>query len=336
MIWNLCIRRPVTTIVVFLVLGIFGVYGYTQMPVQENPEVEFPMISVSIELAGAAPETVEMELIEPLEEEINTIEGLKELDSTSREQVGNIVAEFELWRDQDLAAQDVRDAVERAKRELPDDAESPVVRKLEHGSSAIMWIALQGDHRWDDVRLSEYADQNLKPQIETMRGVGQIQIGGSRDYAVRIRIDPMRLAAHGLTMQDVVGRIQQENVDIPAGRVEGLSREFLIRTQGMFSEAAPFNDMVLAYRDGAFIKLSDVGEAVDSMETDRQLARFAGEPTVGLGVVKQTGANTVELAETARSRMQDLAQDFPPGLDYKIAHDGSEYIEENIGDLQNT
>ncbi|MFW5931772.1 MAG: efflux RND transporter permease subunit [Desulfohalobiaceae bacterium] len=336
MIWNLCIRRPVTTIVVFLVLGIFGVYGYTQMPVQENPEVEFPMISVSIELAGAAPETVEMELIEPLEEEINTIEGLKELDSTSREQVGNIVAEFELWRDQDLAAQDVRDAVERAKRELPDDAESPVVRKLEHGSSAIMWIALQGDQRWDDVRLSEYADQNLKPQIETMRGVGQIQIGGSRDYAVRIRIDPMRLAAHGLTMQDVVGRIQQENVDIPAGRVEGLSREFLIRTQGMFSEAAPFNDMVLAYRDGAFIKLSDVGEAVDSMETDRQLARFAGEPTVGLGVVKQTGANTVELAETARSRMQDLAQDFPPGLDYKIAHDGSEYIEENIGDLQNT
>ncbi|MGM0423446.1 MAG: efflux RND transporter permease subunit [Thermodesulfobacteriota bacterium] len=336
MIWNLCIRRPVTTIVVFLILGIFGIYGYTQMPVQENPEVEFPVISVSIVLSGAAPETVEMELIEPLEEEINTIEGLKELDSTAREQVGSIVANFELWRDQDLAAQDVRDAVERAKRELPEDAESPVVRKLEMDSSAIMWIALQGDERWDDVRMTEYADQNLKPQLETMRGVGQIQIGGSQDYAVRVRIDPQRLAAHGLTMQDVVGRIQQENVDIPSGRVEGISREFLIRTQGMFSEAAPFNDLVLAYRDGIFIRLSDVGEAVDSTESDRQLARFAGEPTIGLGVVKQTGANTVQLADNARSRIKELSQDFPPGLDYKIAHDGSEYIEENIGDLQTT
>lgn len=246
MIWNLCIRRPVTTIVVFLILGIFGIYGYTQMPVQENPEVEFPVISVSVVLSGAAPETVEMEILEPLEAEINTIEGLKELDSTAREQVGSIVANFELWRDQDLAAQDVRDAVERAKRELPEDAESPVVRKLEMDSSAIMWIALQGDQRWDDVRMTEYADQTLKPQLETMRGVGQILIGGSKDYAVRVRIDPQRLAAYGLTMQDVVHRIQQENVDIPSGRVEGISREFLIRTKGMYSEAAPFNDLVLA------------------------------------------------------------------------------------------
>ncbi|MFP4391878.1 MAG: efflux RND transporter permease subunit [Desulfohalobiaceae bacterium] len=336
MIWNLCIRRPVTTIVVFLILGIFGIYGYTQMPVQENPEVEFPVISVNIELSGAAPETVEMEVIEPLEAEINTIEGLKEVNATAREQVGTIVAEFELWRDQDLAAQDVRDAVERARRELPEEAESPIVRKLEMDSSAIMWIALQGDKRWDDVRMTEFAEQTLKPQMETMRGVGQIQIGGSREYAVRIKIDPLRLAAHGLTMQDVVGRIQQENVDIPAGRVEGLSREFLIRSRGMFSEAGPFNDIVLDYRDGSFVRLSDVGEAVDSVETDRQLARFAGEPTVGLGVVKQTGANTVELAENARSKIEEISRDFPPGLDYKIAHDGSEYIEENIGDLQNT
>lgn len=336
MIWNLSIRRPVTTIVVFLVLGIFGVYGFMQMPVQENPEVEFPVISVTIVLPGAAPETVEMELLDPLEAEINTIEGLKELTSTAREQVGTVVAEFELWRNQDLAAQDVRDAVERARRNLPDDAESPIVRKLEIDSTAIMWIALQGDQRWDDTRMTEFADKTLKPQLETLRGVGQILVGGARDYAVRVRIDPLRLAAHGLTMQDVVQRIQQENVDIPSGRIEGISREFLIRTRGQFSEAAPFNQLILDYRDGVPIRLTDVGQALDSVQSDRQLARFSGQPTVGLGVVKQTGANTVQLAADVRARLDELALNFPPGLEYRIAMDASQYIEDNINDLQTT
>ncbi|WP_028574070.1 efflux RND transporter permease subunit [Desulfonatronovibrio hydrogenovorans] len=336
MIWNLCIRRPVLTIVIFLVFAIFGGYGYLQMPVQENPDVEFPVISVSVVLAGAAPEIIEQEIIDPLEAEINAIEGLKELVSTAGDGLGQVVAEFELWRDQDLAAQDVRDAVERARRMLPQDAESPIVRKLSIDSQAIMWIALVGDERWDEVRLTEYADNILKPQLETLRGVGQVMVGGARNYAVRIRIDPEKLAARDLVVQDVVDAVQRENVDIPSGRIEGVSREFLIRTRGQFSEAAPFNDLIIAYQDGSPVRLSDVGQAVDDVESDRQIARFSGEPSVGLGIVKQTGANTVALADLVRDRVQELSANFPPGLEYRQAMDASVYIKENIRDLQVT
>ncbi len=307
-----------------------------QMPVQENPDVEFPVISVSVILPGAAPEIIEQEIIDPLEAEINTIEGLKDLTSTAGDGLGQVVAEFELWRNQDLAAQDVRDAVERARRMLPQDAESPIVRKLSLDSQAIMWIALVGDERWDEVRLTEYADNYLKPQLETLRGVGQVMVGGARNYAVRIRLDPERLAGYDLVVQDVVDVIQRENVDIPSGRIEGVSREFLIRTRGQFSEAAPFNDLIIAHRQGSPVRLSDIGEAVDGVESDRQLARFSGEPSVGLGVVKQTGANTVELAELVKSRIHELSAGFAPGLEYRLAMDASTYIKENIRDLQAT
>ncbi len=336
MIWNLCIRRPVLTIVLFLVIAIFGVFGFTQMPVRENPDVDFPVVSVMVVLPGAAPEVVEQEVVEPLEEELNTIEGLDQLISTAEQQSASIMAEFELWRDQDLAAQDVRDAVERARRHLPQDAESPVVRKMDMDASPIMWFALRGDERWSDTRKSEYAENVLKPRLETLRGVGRVIVGGAQEYAVRLSLDPELIAAHGLTVQEVVHTVQQENVDIPSGRVEGLTREFTIRTQARFSEAEPFNDLVIAHRGGSPVRLSDVGQAVDGVESDRRLARFSGEPTVGLGIVRQSGANLVDLAEDARTTMQELEKDFPPGLQYQLAMDGSEFIEENIWDLQTT
>ncbi len=333
MIWNFCIRRPVMTIVVFVVLAIFGGYGYVQMPVQQDPDVEFPIVSVNVVLPGAAPEVIESEIIDPLESEINTIEGLRTLSSTAREQVAEITAEFELWRDIDVAAQDVRDAVERAGRLLPDDIESPIVRKLELGAQAIMWITLRGDERWDLIRMTEYAETVVKQRLETLRGVGRIQVGGRRKYAVRVRLDPARLAAHQLTVQDVVRTVQINNADIPSGRVEGPRREFLIQTRGQFSEAAPMNQLVVAYRNGAPVRIRDVGEVVDGVEDDRQLARFAGEPAVGMGIVKQADANTVEVAALLHERMAEIAEGFPPGLRYTIATDNSEHIRESINDL---
>ncbi|MDY0169465.1 MAG: efflux RND transporter permease subunit [Thermoguttaceae bacterium] len=333
MIWDFCIRRPVMTIVVFVVLAIFGGYGYVQMPVQQDPDVEFPIVSVNVILAGAAPGVIESEIIDPLEAEINTIEGLRTLSSTAMEQVATITAEFELWRDIDVAAQDMRDAVERAQRLLPTDIESPIVRKVELGAQAIMWITLTGDQRWDAVRMTEYAENVLKQRLETLRGVGQIRIGGRRKYAVRVRMDSARLAAHQLTVQDVVRTVQINNADIPSGRVEGGRREFLIQTRGQFSEAEPMNQLVIAYRNGAPVRIRDIGEVIDAVEDDRQIARFRGETAVGLGVIKQTDANTVELASALRTRMAEIGEDFPPGLRYTIATDNSEYIQESIRDL---
>ena len=336
MIWNFCIRRPVLTMVVFVIVAIFGMYGYFQMAVREFPDVDFPIISVNVVLLGAEPEVIETEIIEPLEEEINTIEGLKELRSEAREQVATITAEFELWRDIDVAAQDVRDRVDRARRDLPDDIEEPIVRKLDPDAQAIMWIALTGDERWDEVRLTEYADKSIKERLESIRGVGRIMIGGERGYAVRVRLDPAKLAAHRLTVQDVVETIRRNNVDIPSGRIESTNREFLIKTRGQFSSAAPINELIVTYRDGAPVRIADVGEAVDGVESDRRVARFSGEVSVGLGVVKQSDANTVALAKDMRKRMARVAEHFPPGLVYRIAMDGSQHVEENIADLVKT
>jgi hydrophobe/amphiphile efflux-1 (HAE1) family protein len=288
---------------------------------------------VNVVLSGAEPEVIETEIIEPLEEEINTVEGLKKLTSTAREQVGTVVAEFELWRDIDIAAQDVRDRVNRARRELPDEIESPIVNKLDPDAQAIMWIALTGDERWDVVRLTRYADEVLKERLESLRGVGRVQIGGERKYAVRVRLDMDLLAAHDVTVQDVVRTINLNNVDIPTGRIESRTREFLVKTQGQFSSPGPINELIVAYRDGAPVRVKDVGQALDGIENKRQLARFLRKPSVGLGIVKQSDANTVALANAVRERIAELSEDFPVGLSYTIAADDSEYIEDSINDL---
>ncbi|HHP7233752.1 MAG TPA: efflux RND transporter permease subunit [Desulfobacterales bacterium] len=336
MIWNFCIRRPVLTVVVFLAIAIFGIYGYQQLPVREYPDIEFPVVNVSVVLRGADPEVIETEVVEPLEEELNTIEGIKTIRSTSREEVGTVTVEFELYRDIDIAAQDVRDRVSRARPEMADDIEEPIVRKVDPDARAVMWIALTGNERWDPVRITEYAENNIKERLEGLPGVGQIRIGGERRYAVRIQLDPLKLAAYRLTVQDVVNTIRNENVDIPSGRIESEMREFLVKTQGQFSAAQPFNDLILAYRDNAPVRLSEVGRAVDGVENDRTVARFVGEPSVGLGVVKQSDANLVALVERVRNRMQAIGNDFPPGLQYTIASDDSQYVRENIRDLLRT
>ncbi len=333
MIWSFCIRRPVLTVVIFVIVAIFGLYAYTQLPIRENPDIEFPIVTVNVVLPGAEPEVIETEVVEPLEERINTIEGLKRLESTAREEVAEVTAEFELWRDIDVAAQDVRDRVDRATRELPDSIEAPIVRKLDPDSQPIMWIALTGDRRWDAVRLTRYADETLKERLENIRGVGQVLIGGERLYAVRVRLEPEQLAARDVTVQDVVETIRRNNIKIPSGRIESATREFLVKTRGQFAAAEPLNDLIVTSRDGAVVRIRDVGEAVDGVENERQTARFKQRLAVGLGIVKQTDANTVALAAAVQRRMRNLEERFPAGLTYTIATDNSVYIEQSVRDL---
>ncbi len=333
MIWNLTIRRPVLTAVVYLAVGVFGLWAYDSMPLRENPDVEFPVVSVNVVLPGAEPEVIETEVIDPLEEEINTVEGLKKLTSTAREQVGTITAEFELWVDVDIATQDVRDRVDRALRELPDGIESPIVRQLDPDARAVMWIAVTGDRRWDAVSLSAYADETLKERLQNLRGVGRVILGGERRYAVRVRLDPERLAARDLTVGDVVEAIRANNVDLPAGRVESDQREFLVKLHGQLDGPEPINRIVVAERDGAVVRVGDVGKAYAGVENDRQTAAFNGETAIGLGIVKRSGANTVALARAVRQRMKRLAERFPEGLTYTVATDDSEYIQASIRDL---
>ncbi|TVQ46487.1 MAG: efflux RND transporter permease subunit [Gammaproteobacteria bacterium] len=336
MIWNFCIKRPVFTTVIFLVLAIFGGYGYLQMPVQENPDVEFPVVSVNVALPGAAPEVIESEIIDIIEEEINTIEGIRQLRSEARQDVGSIVVVFDLSRDLELATQDVRDAVDRVRRRLPRDAEAPIVRKLDLDAQPIMWVAIQGDERWDRVQLTRYTEDVLKARLESLPGVGQIIVGGARRYAARVRLDPERLAAHQLTVQDVVNTIQANNISIPTGRVQGATREFRINTRGQFADAGPINDLVITTVNGAPVRIGDVGQAIDDVQNDRQVARFAGEATVGMGIIKQSGANAVAMSSAVRDALEVLGPEFPAGLRYTISSDDTEFVEESIRDLITT
>ncbi|MFO8047812.1 MAG: efflux RND transporter permease subunit [Desulfosudaceae bacterium] len=336
MIWNLCIRRPVLTIVIFLAITIFGIYGYLEMPVREYPDVDFPIVNVSVVLPGASPEVIETEVVEPLEEELNTIEGIKEMTATCREQVGSVTVEFELSRDVDVAAQDVRDRVTRARTEMSENIQEPIIRKVDPDAQAVLWVSLTGDERWDMVRLTDYTDRFIKNRLEKLPGVGQVMIGGERQYAVRIKLDPDKLTAYNLTVQDVVGVIQQENVDIPSGRLESVNREFLINIDSQFSSAEPFNELIIKYQDGAPVRLNDLGRAVASVENDRNVARFNGEPTVGLGIVKQSDANMLEVVELLKEELHKAGDEFPPGLTYQIASDDSLYVAENINDLLTT
>lgn len=336
MIWNFCIRRPVLTTVIFLAIFIFGIFGYNQMPVREFPDVEFPIVNVSVVLPGADPEVIETEVVEPLEEELNTIEGIKEITSTCREQVGLVTVEFELYRDIDIAAQDVRDRVTRARPDMADDIEEPIIRKVDPDAQSVMWIALTGNKRWSLVRMTDYADQIIKNELERLPGIGQVLIGGERMYAVRIQLDPEALAAHRLTLQEVINTVQRENVDIPSGRIESKNREFLIKTEGQFSSAEPFNDLIISYRNNAPIRLRDLGQAVAGVENDRNVARFIGDKSVGLGIVKQSDANMIQVVDRVKKKMNQLSLDFPPGLDYQLASDHSVYVQENIRDLLTT
>ncbi|MFO7983849.1 MAG: efflux RND transporter permease subunit [Desulfuromonadales bacterium] len=336
MIWNFCIRRPVLTTVVFLAIVIFGGFGYQQLPLREYPDVDFPIVNVSVVLPGADPEVIETEVIEPLEEQLNTIEGIEEITSTAREQVGTVTVEFSLYRDVDVAAQDVRDRVSRARPEMADNIEEPIVRKIDPDAQAVLWFAMQGDERWDPVRLTQFVEDRVKEPIEGLKGVGQVQIGGERRYAVRVQLDPERLSAHNMTVQDVVRVIREENVDVPSGRITSEKREFLVKTEGQFDSAEPFNDLIIAWRDGSPVRLADVGQAVAAVENERTTARFKGEPSVGVGVVKQSDANTVAMADLVRERMSELAEEFPPGVRYTLASDQSVFVEQNINDLIRT
>ena len=274
-------------------------------------------------------------MTEVLEEEINTIEGIKTLTSISGEQTSLVTAEFELVRNVDFALQDVRTVVSRIRGELPDDIEDPIIQKQDPDAQPIIWIAVQNpDVALTDV--NEVADDLLKDRLATLPGVGSIVFGGEQRFAVRVRLDPKRMGAYGLTIGDVRRALQTGNVSIPSGRIESENREFTVRTEGELPTPEAFNDLIVAYRDGAPIRLGEIGEAGPGVENERTLARYSGEPTVGLGVVKQTDANTVAVAERVLETLDEVRAELPPGYSAKLAVNDAEFIERSVAEVEET
>jgi len=328
MFTNFFIRRPIFASVCSLLIILIGVVSYTRLAVREYPDIEPPVVTVSTTYPGANPRVVETEVTEILEDEINGVDGIETLQSTSSQGSSQITIEFELDRDLDVAAQDVRSRANRVLGELPDTVDNPVIQKEGGGgSSAIIWFALYGEN-FTTLELSDYADANLTDQLESVPGVSRIQIGGERRYAMRLWIDPQRLAARNLTVLELEQALRSQNVSIPSGIVEGQLNEFSVRTLGRLQTPEQYNDLVLRRgTDGSQVRLRDVGYAEIGAESYRTFVRFRQQSAVGLGVIKLSDANTLAVASAVKAEMAQLSEEFPAGMQYAIASDDSRFVE---------
>ena len=320
------IRRPVFASVCSLIIILIGIVGYTRLPLQEYPSIDPPVVSVSTTYPGANPRVVETEVTEILEDAINGIEGVKTLRSESRESVSSITVEFELSRDLEEGAQDVRSRVDRAVRRLPEDTETPVVSKREGDVSPILWFALYGDN-FSTLELSDYADRFVIDVLETVPGVSNIFVGGERRYAMRVWLDPIKLAARNLTVLDVEQALRAQNVEIPSGRIEGKTSEYSVRTLGRLQTPQDYENLVIQRNaDGSQVRIQDVGRAEIGPESDRSFVRFKGKTAVALGIVKISKANTIDVANGVKAKMAELAENFPEGMQYQLSFDRSAFV----------
>ena len=332
---ELSIRRPVFATVMSLVVLLLGIISFTRLPVREYPDIDPPIVSVSTLYRGASPSVVETEITDLLEEQFSTIEGIKTMTSSSREQGSVITIEFNLDRDVDVAANDVRDRVSRVAGRLPREADDPIVSKVDVDAQPIMWLAFNSD-RHTTLELSDLADRLLKERLQRLPGVGSVFLGGERRYAMRIWLDARRLAAQGLAVTDVEAAVRQQNAEIPGGRVEGDQVEFAVFTRGELQKPEAFAAIVVAQRGDQTVRLGDVAVVDVGPADDRTVTRYNGLPSVGLGVVKQKQASTVAVARVVREALPDLRSQLEPGMALQIAYDSSAFIEASIRDVART
>ncbi len=326
------IKRPVFASVMSFTILLFGVIAFTRLPVREYPDIDPPIISIVTLYRGASPSVVETEITNVLEEQFATLEGVKTLTSSSREQGSVITIEFELNRNVDEAANDVRDRVSRARSNLPREIEDPVISKVDANAQAIVWLALFSDEH-NGLELTDIADRILKERIQRLPGVGSVIIGGERRYAMRVWLDPLRMASHGLAAQDVEAAIRSENAEIPAGRVEGAQREFSVRTRGDLTTPEEFGAIIVLQTNDDIVRLRDVAEVNVGAEDERTLARYNGKAAVGLGIVKQSKASTVDVAANVRQALQELSGLLPAGMKLDVAFDSSVFIKDSINEV---
>ncbi|MCX8030047.1 MAG: efflux RND transporter permease subunit [Thermodesulfovibrionales bacterium] len=326
------IKRPVFATMLILALVVLGVVSYPSIGVDLFPRVEFPIVNIKTVLKGANPEIMDIDVTDKIEEAISTINGVKTINSSSTEGVSIVTVEFFLERDIDLAVQDVREKIAAIRSKLPTDIEEPIIEKVDPDATPVLWLALSGEQSQRE--LSTYADEVLKEQLQKINGVGAIRLVGQRLRQIRIWLDLERLNSYKITAQDIIRAIQRENIEIPGGRIESDSREFIIKIKGEVTTVNDFNELILGYHKGSAIKIKHIGKAEDGVEEKRTIARFNGMPAVGLGIQKQSGTNTVEVIDRVKKEMEKIKKTLPPGMKLDISFDQSLFIKRSIHEVQ--
>ena len=332
---ELSIRRPVLATVMTLIIILFGMIGYSFLGVREYPSVDNPIISVSCSYPGANADVIENQITEPLEQNINGIPGIRSLSSVSSYGSSRITVEFELSVDLETAANDVRDKVSRAQRYLPRDCDPPTVSKADADASPILMVALQGDKR-SLLELSEIADLTVKEQLQTISDVSSVSIWGEKRYAMRLWLDPVKMAGYGITPTDVRSAVDRENVELPSGSIEGNTVELSIRTMGLMHTAQEFNDLIIKEDENRIVRFSDIGRAELSPADIKSYMKMNGVPMVGVVVVPQPGANHIDIADAVYQRMSQMEKDLPEDVTYSYGFDNTKFIRASIAEVEET
>ena len=329
---DLCIKRPVFATVLILAVVVLGLFSYRDLGVDAFPRVEFPTITVTTTLEGASPEEVESQITKPIEEVVNTISGIDELRSTTKEGISQIFVTFVLEKPVDIAANEVRDKVATILDDFPPGTNPPVIEKLDPDATPILAIVVSG--RRSAREITEVADKRIKRQIETVNGVGSLTFVGDRKREIQIELDADRLAGYGLSVDRVKQALQQQNTEIPGGRITKGQREEGLRTLGRIERVEDFTRLIVADVKGAPVRVADIGRAVDGIEEPRTLSRLNGENAVSLLVRKQSGTNTVQVVDRVRRRLDEVRRILPPDIRVVEVRDLSRFIRRSMHDVQ--
>jgi hydrophobic/amphiphilic exporter-1 (mainly G- bacteria), HAE1 family len=329
---EICVRRPVFATMLILSLTVVGLFSYKSLGVDLFPKIDLPTITVTVVNPGASPQEIETEITDKVEGAVNTISGIDELRSTSVEGVSQVFITFLLEKNPDTAAQEVRNKIELIANDLPVTAEQPIVQKLDTDAAPVVRIAVSAPRSLREV--TDVADKKIKQQIESINGVGQVQIIGGRQREIQVWVDPDKLRAYNVTVAEVANAVRAQNMEVPGGRVDEGTRELTVRTMGRIVDTAEFNNLVVANRGTYSVKLSDIGYAEDGAEEARTEARLNGQPAVTLVVSKQSGQNTVAIADSVKERLREIEPTLPAGFKTQVVGDQSIFIKASIESIQ--
>lgn len=333
---SVSINRPVLAIVMSIVIILFGAIGYNYLGVREYPSIDPPIITVRTSYSGANADVIESQITEPLEKALNAVQGVRTISSASNQGSSSITVEFNLDADIETAANDVRDKVSQAVRQLPQDIDAlPTVTKADANSSAILAMTLQSTTR-NQLEISAYAENVIAERLQTIEGVSNIQIWGQKKYAMRLWMNPDKLAAYGLTPLDVRQALDKENVELPSGKITGHTTELTVNTAGKFTDELSFNNMIIRSDGERVVRFKDVGKAVLGAENDETILRESGVPMIGFGIVPQPGANYLSIADEFYKRIEVIKQELPKDYYLNVAVDNTKFVKHSILEVKET
>jgi multidrug efflux pump len=332
---SVSINRPVLATVFAIIILLFGVVGVTFLGIREFPSVDPPIISVRTDYPGANSDVIETQITEPLEQSINGIQGIRSLTSVSRQGGSEITVEFQLSVDMETAANDTRDKVSQAMRMLPRDCDPPVVAKADADASPILQLTIESDKR-SLLELSEIAELTFKEQLQTISGVSAVMVFGQKRYAMRLWLDPVKLAGYQMTPLDVRNAISRENVELPSGSIEGNTTQLTIRTLGLMSTPKEFDDLIIKQTGDQIVRFKDIGRAELGPEDIRGILKRDGVPMVSDVIIPQPGSNQIEIVDEVYRRLEYIKKDLPDDIKVKLAFDNTQYIRSSIKEVQNT